>query len=325
MIRRKSLAQSAPVFALALFSSCSSEPPQPAERIEVAVPRADGTSQPAYVITPDDYRPGSDEYPLLVSLHSWSFGHEQRQEELEHLAQWRGWIYLFPNFRGRNDRPEACGSELARQDILDAVEWTKQNYPVDRSKIYLTGSSGGGHMSLLMAARHPEVWTAVSAWVPITDLAAWHDRHAEVDYGEMLRACTGGTPGSSPQVDAEYRDRSPLRFLSAAKDLPIEIAAGVRDGHQGSVPIRHSLLAFNELAGAHGAEPVSDAEIAELSTGPKARLANPQPGDRIEDPAYDREIILRRTAGPSRITIFEGGHEGIASAQVDWLRRYPAD
>ena len=30
---------------------------------------------------------------------------------------------------------------------LDAVEWTAKNYPVDRRRIYLTGSSGGGHMT----------------------------------------------------------------------------------------------------------------------------------------------------------------------------------
>jgi len=312
-------------FTFFLSLSCSSEAPQPSEFAEVSIPRPDGTSQPAFIITPDDYRPGSGEYPLLVSLHSWSFGYEQRQEELEHLAKWRGWIYLFPDFRGKNNRPEACGSELARQDILDAVEWAKQNYPVDASRIYLTGSSGGGHMSLVMAARHPEVWTAVSAWVPITDLAAWHGTHAETDYGAMLRQCTGGTPGSSPEVDAEYSDRSPLGFLSAAKGLPIDIAAGVRDGHEGSVPIRHSFLAFNELAEANGGEPVSEAEIVEISAGPKARLSNPREGDQVEDEAFDREIILRRSAGPARVTIFEGGHEGIASAQIDWLRRFPAN
>lgn len=309
--------------ALLMSAACSSEPPQPAKRTEVSITRADGTAQPAFVITPDEYRPDSETYPLLVSLHSWSFGYEQRREELEHLAQWRGWIYLFPDFRGKNDRPEACGSESARQDVLDAVEWAKANLPVDDSRVYLTGSSGGGHMSLVMAARHPEVWAAVSAWVPITDMAAWHDRHADAEYGRMLRDCTGGPPGFSAEVDAEYHDRSPLPFLAAAKDVPIEIAAGIRDGHEGSVPIRHTLEAFNVLAEAHGAETVSEAEIAELSASPEARLSAPKESDQVEDVAYDREIILRRTAGPARVTIFEGGHEGIASAQMDWLRRFP--
>lgn len=311
------------VLGCVFVHACSSEAPQPAKRIEVSIPRADGSAQPAFVITPDDYRPNSETYPLLVSLHSWSFGHEQRQQELEYLAKWEGWIYLFPNFRGPNDDLEACGSEQAQQDVLDAVEWTKNNYPVDESRICLTGSSGGGHMTLLMAGRYPGVWTAASAWVPISDLADWYERHADGKYGEMMRACTGGAPGDSPEVDEEYRKRSPLTWLAAAKDLPIDIAAGIRDGHEGSVPIRHTLEAFNVLARAAGAEPVSEAEIVELSAGSDGRLASPQSSDQVEDKAFGREIYLRREAGRSRVTIFEGGHEGIASAQMDWLQQFP--
>ena len=40
-----------------------------------------------------------------------------------------------------------------RQDILDAVDWVLKRYPVDEKRIYLTGTSGGGHMSMLMAGR----------------------------------------------------------------------------------------------------------------------------------------------------------------------------
>ena len=159
-MRRYLLAALVSGFALGCGSE---EPPRPAERSEVAIPRADGSTQPAFITTPDEYSPDRGPYPLLVSLHSWSFGHEQRQQELEYLAQWGGMIYLFPDFQGRNDNPDACGSEKAQQDILDAVEWAKQNYPVDPERIYLTGSSGGGHMTLLMAGRHPEVWAAASA------------------------------------------------------------------------------------------------------------------------------------------------------------------
>ena len=42
----------------------------------------------------------------------------------EHAAE-QGWIYIFPDFQGPNKRPEACGSELAQQNILEAVEWAK--------------------------------------------------------------------------------------------------------------------------------------------------------------------------------------------------------
>lgn len=278
--------------------------------------------QPAFIILPDGLESEAASVPLVVSLHSWSFGYEQRQEELEELVVQQGWIYLFPDFRGRNDNPDACGSQTAQQDILDAVQWAKDHYPVDAARIYLTGSSGGGHMTLLMAARHPDVWAAASAWVPISDLAAWQRTQEAASYGEMLRACTGGPPGASVAVDGEYAARSPLTWLAAAKDLPVDIAAGIRDGHEGSVPIRHTLEAFNTIAAAAGGDPVGEAEITQLSAGPEARLDSPLPSDLVEDPVLGRAIYLRRTAGNSRVTIFEGGHEGISAAVIDWLKRH---
>ena len=306
------------VLVLAFLAACAE--PAPEQRLEVRIPRADGSEQPAFVMLPAGF--DDSKRPLLVSLHSWSSDYKQRREDLEPLALAEGWIYLFPNFRGRNDNPEACGSERAQQDILDAVDWAKKHYPVDESRIYLTGASGGGHMTLLMVAKHPDVWAAASAWVGISDLAAWHERHADANYGPMLRGCTGGAPGSGEQVDEEYRKRSPLPWMAGAKDVPLDIAAGIRDGHEGSVPIRHSLDAFNAVAAAVGGELVSEQEIQELSASPTARLSNPRASDREDDPALGREIHLRRTAGKARITIFEGGHEGIGLAAIDWLRRF---
>ncbi len=312
--------------AIALATGCSEPPaPQPAQRLEVAIPRTDATGQAAFVMLPEGFSTDGPERPLLVSLHSWSSDYTQRHEELEAGALERGWIYLHPDFRGPNDDPEACGAEPAQRDILDAVEWAKREYPVDDERIYLTGSSGGGHMTLQMAARFPDLWTAASAWVPIADLAAWYETHRDRDtrYAEMMRGCTGGVPGQSEAIDREYSDRSPLTWLAGAAGVPLDIAAGVRDGHEGSVPIRQTLEAFNVVAEAVGGEPVSEQEIVELSAGPEARLSSPAASDTVEDGALGRAIYLRRTAGKARVTIFEGGHEGIASAQLDWLERFP--
>lgn len=282
----------------------------------------DKTTQPSYLILPDDYSEDARPRPLLVSLHSWSGDLEQRNKPLEKEANRRGWIYLFPNFRGRNDTPQACGSELAQQDILDAVDHVQAKYRVDDARIYLTGVSGGGHMTMLMAGRFPDRWTAASAWVGISDLAAWHGKHAKGGYGQMMRKCCGGAPGDSPAVDKQYRQRSPLTYLGRAAKLPLDIAAGVHDGHKGSVPIRHSLEAFNELAKANGDTRISEEEILQLSR-PEGRLTAPQASDRVTDESFGRAIHLRRRTRAARVTIFEGGHEGIAKAAVAWLAQHP--
>lgn len=292
-----------------------------AERQLVQIPSTyDGTQQPSYVMVPRDYDPEGEPAPLLVSLHSWSADLEQRHPRLEKEALRRGWIYLFPNFRGRNDDPAACGSLAAQQDILDAVHWAQQQYHIDASRIYLTGSSGGGHMTMLMAGRHPQVWAAASAWVGISDLAAWHERHAADNYGQMLRDACGGEPGSSAQVDHEYQQRSPLTHLAGAAGLPLDLAAGVQDGYTGSVPIRHTLNAFNRVAEASGGQPISQQEIEQIGR-PQGRLEQPRPSDLHGDPTYGRAIYLRRQAGNCRATIFEGGHERLDRAAIQWLER----
>jgi len=115
--------------------------------------------------------------PLLVFLHSWS-GSIEQGPMLVGLAKQRGWVMIAPAFRGINNNPEACASDLASQDIIDAVEYAKSHARIDTDRIYLVGGSGGGHMSLIMAARAPGLWAGVSAWVPISDLTACRRRQA---------------------------------------------------------------------------------------------------------------------------------------------------
>ncbi|MDP6466651.1 MAG: prolyl oligopeptidase family serine peptidase [Pirellulaceae bacterium] len=280
----------------------------------------DGAEQPCYLVLPDDHDKAKPA-PLLVSLHSWSADLQQRKPLLEQMAGQRGWVCIFPNFRGANDDPLACGSLAAQQDILDAVAWTKRHYKIDPRRIYLTGVSGGGHMTMLMAGCHPEVWTAASAWVGISDLASWHAKHKNDRYGEMMRKVCGGAPGDSDAVDQQYRLRSPLTHLHRAAKVALDISAGVHDGHTGSVPVRHALDAFNAIAKAAGGIQISAAEIAQISRK-NGHLEEPTPSDQAVDPSFDRQIHLRRRAGRARVTIFEGGHEGIEAAAIAWLEKH---
>jgi dienelactone hydrolase len=278
----------------------------------------DGTKQPSFVFVPKAYDRAAPAVPLLVGLHSWSGDYHQQAPEIMEAANLKGWIYLTPNFRGPNSRPEACGSKLAQQDILDAVEWACREYHIDRDRIYLTGSSGGGHMTLQMVGNHPHVWAAASAWVGISDVLAWHEMHKNDKYGEMLRQSCGGPPGASTAVDEEYRLRSPATHLAAAKTVPLDIGAGIYDGHHGSVPVSHSLRAFNVVAAANGDAPIDDATIEKLSHKRWWTNAPTVEGESL-DPMNDRTIYFRRESGLCRVTLFEGGHERVDTAVVPWL------
>lgn len=108
----------------------------------------DNTSQPMMF-----YKPQRDEpRPLLVALHSWSNNYRQKESVI--YSEWciaNDWIFIHPNFRGPNNKPQATGSDLVVGDVLSAIDYAKANARVDESRIYAVGWSGGGFLGLLLA------------------------------------------------------------------------------------------------------------------------------------------------------------------------------
>ena len=263
--------------------------------------------------------------PLLVALHEWSNDYmgERNLRRYFSEAEQREWAFVFPDFCGQNNRPEACASTLALNDVKLAVEFMKEYTCIDDKRIFLVGASGGGHMALMSAASFPHIWAAVSAWVPITDLAAWYRqvKTRNLKYTNDLEAICGGPPGTSAEIDREYTARSPVNHLYKAAGLNIDINAGILDGHTGSVPVSHSLNAFNLLAEANGApeKKITQEQIDKMTAAPDfTRGLSSEYADH-EKEGRDRRILFRRSAGPVRVTIFEGGHEIDIPAALRWL------
>ena len=277
----------------------------------------DGTLQKALFFAPESEK----EVPLLVALHTWSSGWQNTYNvPLAEGCIERQWAFIHPDFRGPNKRPDACGSDLAVSDIIDAVKWAKEKTGIDMDRIYLAGASGGGHMALQMAGRAPDIWAGVSSWVPITDCAAWHaecKRSGRRYYKDLEVSCKG-KPGDNSEVDLEYSKRSPLTWLSKASNVPLDINAGIRDGHEGSVPISHSLKAFNLLA--DSSLKLTQEQIDRFTKESKVPESLKGAGP---DPSYgkDRQPLWRGQSKATRVTIFNGGHEMIPSAIFDWLAK----
>jgi acetyl esterase/lipase len=257
--------------------------------------------------------------PLLVALHSWSGDYKQKNI---HYAAWcieKDWVMIHPNFRGPNQNPDATGSDKVIKDILSAVDYAKANANVDTQRIYLVGGSGGGHAALLMAGRAPEVWAGVSAWVPITDLRQWYRecKKAGRGYAVAIANSCGGVPGESPAIDLEYKNRSPVTHLKNARKIPLDINAGIMDGHTGSVPISHSLNAFNVVAAENDRIDDEDIQYFVEKANVPPHLKKP-----ITDPLYgDNPPLFRRHSGNARITIFDGGHDTVHKAALTWLSK----
>ncbi len=306
---------------LVAFAAAAAEDPAPPVFAEVRITSAaDGSRQPARWYAPSAT---AEPVPLLVMLHSWNGDYKQRGLSDEALVECanRGWALIHPHFRGPNKNPKACASPEAVQDVLDAIAFAQSQARIDKKRIHLLGTSGGGHMSLMMACKAPHLFAGVSAWVPPTDLAVWHRETARGGhtYARDLEAITGGKPGQSKAIDAQYHARSPLFHLHLARGVNIDINVGIHDGHTGSIPISHSLNAFNRLA--------------QVNQQPAKRLTESQQDHMIKqrtipqslaketekDDTRKKPVLFRRTAGPVRLTIFNGTHEGDTKAAIHWL------
>lgn len=263
--------------------------------------------------------------PLIVFLHQW--GGDHRYAGGVPVAVWcaaKNWNFLQPDFRGPNKRPEALGSELVLADIASAIEYAKAHGNVDSSRVFLLGASGGGHAALLTAGRMPGVFRGVSAWVPITDLIAWHAQclgthHSR--YARDIEAACGGNPVAGSEAEKEAKKRSPLSHLAAGTGTAFDINAGIHDGHDAAaVPISHSFRAYNALAEAKDRVPE---EVITMMT----REQKVPGGEEFSgtDAAYGTNVVLFRRESPNvRLTIFEGGHKLVAPAALEWLEKVAA-
>lgn len=236
----------------------------------------DGTLQPSLFFPMTGLAPR----PLLVGLHTWSMDRYNQVEPMLPLAREMGWNLLLPEFRGPNlltntNCRQACGSLLARQDILDAVAEVKQLPCVDPDHIFLLGGSGGGHMALLMAASAPQLWQAVAAFVPITDLEKWFQ---ESDgYRPHIQACCGGSPADG--MRAEYQERSPINYIDEIAQSNLIIFHGKYDP---VVPCHHSTDLYRQITDKH---PDARVFLAIFDGGHEMRIA------------YAREWFVSQIAG----------------------------
>jgi len=277
--------------------------------------KADSTKQPALF-----YSPGGDKkVPLLVALHTWSGSYIQGGGQTT-FAKWcidQGWLFIHPNFRGPNWTPEGMGSEPAVGDILSAVEHVKAGFKVDTDRIYLVGVSGGGHASLLMAGRAPKVWAGVSAWCGISDIHQWWKEKKGGKYAKHIEKACGGNPDTDPAVADQCKKRSPLTYLQNAGMVNLDINAGVKDGRKGSVPFTHSLFAFNRVAKEADRIPAKDIELFYKDMVVPTHMKKP-----LSDPIYGkRKPLFRKTSQNCRVTIFDGGHEIVHAAALNWLAK----
>jgi len=218
---------------------------------------ADGTTIPAYLTLP----PGVSEpkgLPAIVMPHG---GPAARDEwGFDWLAQFyahQGYAVLQPNFRGSAGFGEAWhlknGFRSWRTsigDVVDGARWMTDTGVADRSRLAIVGWSYGGYAALQAAVVAPELFRAVVAIAPVTDLpkfkASFRDRTEFIMLGAMLGSGDDLKDGS-PARQAK-RLRAPVLLVHGRADgnVPFE-QTEIMDRALKAAGLAHEVVAFDGL------------------------------------------------------------------------------
>ena len=252
--------------------------------------------------------------PLVVQLHSWSFNADSLKTlGLDSLSISKNYNYVFPDFRGINNHAKACGSDFVVSDLDEVIDWALVNLPVDKSKIYLVGYSGGGFATMVMYMKSKHKIKAFSSWVGISDLWAWYGESVQRKNryaAELLKCVDSSIPDS-----VKLANRSPL-FMKAPKKLrkksSFHLYAGIHDGHGRTmpVPISQTINMYNKLLKDKGEKDtknyISSIEMANM-------VQTQQFPEDLSFTQIAGKKAFKRSSGKISICIFEGGHDMLSS------------
>jgi len=186
----------------------------------------DGTTVPAYLTLP----PGSSgkNLPTIVMPHG---GPEARDVwGFDWLAQFfanRGYAVIQPEFRGsvgfgadwfNNNAFQSWKTAIG--DVNAAGKWLVSQGIADPSRLAIVGWSYGGYAALQSNVLDPDLFKAVVAVAPVTDLAMLRRESEGFTNENLEKARVGG--------GAMLDDASPLRHADAFK-APVLLFHGDRD------------------------------------------------------------------------------------------------
>lgn len=181
------------------------------------------------VYVPPSYRPSDrKKLPLIVALHGlngepmgilrWIFGGDEKGKE----QSWEARHYLdpVPQVDAIIVAPNGHGNTMYRQlgqdDISRVVLEVEKQYPIDLSRVTITGPSMGGIGTAALAFRHPDVFAAAEP------LCGYHSYFVRRDIaGKPLRPWERFLAEERSNVFwAENGEKTPLFIVHGTLDTP---------------------------------------------------------------------------------------------------------
>lgn len=193
---------------------------------------ADGTAIPAYLTLPSSG--ATQNVPAIVLPHG---GPGARDEwDFDWLAQFfaaRGYAVLQPNFRGSTGYGESWFQEngfkswkTAVGDVNDAGRWLTAQGIAAPGKLAIVGWSYGGYAALQSQVLDPDLFKAVVAIAPVTDLDALREEFRDFTSFAIIDSYIGHGPHikeGSPAQNAE-RIKAPVLMFHGDEDDNVHAA-----------------------------------------------------------------------------------------------------
>lgn len=199
------------------------------------------------VYLPPEYRRGAGRtYPLVVALHGlnghpmamlrWFFGADDPKKDQDWEDRHVG---LLPPLDAIVVTPNGHGNtmyrHLGQDDVMRAIEEVAALYPIDRSRITITGPSMGGIGAAALALRHPDTFAAAAP------LCGYHSYFVRRDFiGRPLR----------PWEKSLAEERSNVFWAWNGKNLPLYVVHGTQDlpeSNSGVLVERYESLKYNVI------------------------------------------------------------------------------
>ena len=173
----------------------------------------------------------SDRLPMILEIHGGPFASYGDRFSIKHQCfAAAGYAVLLVNPRGSIGYGEAFTQALHDrhpgpdwQDLMDGVDAAIAGGGIDADRLHVTGTSGGGVLTL-WGVTHTDRFRSAVSLKPVVNQESWM---LTADIGAYLGDVwfRGVRPWTDPQ---KFRDRSPLTFVAKVK-TPTMLIAGEAD------------------------------------------------------------------------------------------------
>jgi dipeptidyl aminopeptidase/acylaminoacyl peptidase len=206
-----------------LFSQLNLTEPE-----EISYKSFDGKQIQAWLQKPPNFD-AHKKYPLILDIHGGPHG--AYGYIFEHEFQWmaaKGYVVLYPNPRGSTTYGQDFGNIIQYhypgddfKDLMAGVDETIKRGYIDKSKLGVTGGSGGGLLTNWVVGHTDRFAAAVSQ----RDIASWSNWWYTADFTLFQPLWFKGPPFDQEQ---DFRSRSPITYIKNVK-TPMMFILGEAD------------------------------------------------------------------------------------------------